>query len=84
MAVNLTHAMDEIIAGHGHAAPVNLLAALVGWQAKWYPPAQAERIAEAVKHLFAAGKILEQIEAKDEEAHLGTIALHEKRSARVG
>lgn len=65
MTGNLKHDIDLIIAKHGHAAPVMLLAALVGWQTKWLPPLDQEQNAKAGYLLGQAAEILERIEATE-------------------
>jgi transcription initiation factor TFIID subunit TAF12 len=67
LATNLKHEMDRLTVEHGYAAPAMWLAAVVGWQARWYRLDKQERVMKAARFLAEAAGIIEQLE-KEEEA----------------
>lgn len=61
----LKHAIHRLIEKHGPAAVTLELAAYVGWQGRYYPAVQAERIAKAAQDLAEAHDLLNSIEQED-------------------
>lgn len=66
MTTPLKHKMVEITNNHGHSAPLYLLSASIGWNAKWEPAARAEQSKKAAYLIAQAAEILERIEAEEE------------------
>lgn len=63
---NLKHAMDLLIAKHGHSQIIYLLSASISWNAKWAPRDQHGSVARAGYLLGQVAEILERIEQAEE------------------
>lgn len=63
---NVRHAVDLVTQVHGYAKPVEMIAAVVGWNARFQPQTAGPQFARAAALLAEAAEILERLEVESE------------------
>ena len=59
---NVKHAVDLLVQAHGYASPIENMAAVIGWNAKWCPVSQHEEYQRVAALLAEAAGILKRLE----------------------
>lgn len=60
---DVRHAVDRLVQAHGYATPLENMAGVVGWNAKWEASDNRAKCERAAQLLAEAARLLAEVEA---------------------